>query len=129
MWKNLIFNVFPAIKYVDLRFLSLLGTANAYKNDPKAFLFSLKNPTNNPRKLPQLDNSSSNSVYDVAGYGPTFGSAHDLYIADSANMNSNSYENLGHLYTVPSGIKHDPFLTGNTNFRANEIETFYETAQ
>jgi len=100
---------------------------NRYKNDPKAFLFSLKNPTNNPRKLPQLDSSSSHSVYNGANYGPTFGSGHDLYIADSANMNSN-YEWLGITYTVPSGILHDPFLTGNTYFRANEIETFYERA-
>jgi len=101
---------------------------NGYKNDPKAFLFSLKNPTNNPRKLPQLDSSSPHSVYDYASYGPTFGSAHDLFIADSPNTNSNSYEALGHTYTVPSGVRDDPFLTGNRRFRANEIETFYERA-
>ncbi|XP_044181237.1 uncharacterized protein LOC114975424 [Acropora millepora] len=101
---------------------------NRYKNDPKAFLFSLKNPTNNPRKLPQLDSSSSHSVYDYASYGPTFG-GHDLHIADSANMNSNSYESLGDIYTVPSGVRGDRFLTGNLHFRANEIETFYETAE
>ena len=92
-------------------------------------MFSLKNPTNNPRKLPQLDSNSSYSVYDGANnYGPTFG-GHALHIADSANMNSNSYERLGHTYTVPSGVRSDPFLTGNTRFRANEIETFYETAE
>ncbi|XP_044171458.1 uncharacterized protein LOC114970560 isoform X2 [Acropora millepora] len=104
-------------------------SGNRYKNDPKAFLFSLKNPTNNPRKLLQLDSSSSHSVYDGANYGPTFGHHHDLYIADSANMNSNSHEWLGDTYTVPSGVRSDPFLTGNTHFRANEIETFYETAE
>jgi len=92
-------------------------------------LFSLKNPTNNPRKLPQLDSSSSSSVYDYASYGPSFGSVHDLYIADSPNTNSNSYENLGHTYAVPSGIRNDPFLTGNTHFTPNEVETFYETAE
>ena len=73
-------------------------------------MFSLKNPTNNPRKLPQLDSSSSHSVYDGANYGPTFGD-HDLYIADLANMNRNSYEDLGYDYTVPSGVRSDPFLT------------------
>lgn len=102
---------------------------NRYKNDPKAFLFSLKNPTNNPRKLLQLDSSSSGSVYDRATGGPSFGYAHDLYIADSANMNSYSSEKLGHTYTVPSGVRYDPFLTGNTRFSANEIETFYERAE
>lgn len=99
---------------------------NRYKNDPKAFLFSLKNPTNNPRKLPQLDSSSSHSVYDGANYRPTFGRGHDLYIS---NMNRNSYEHLGYVYTVPSGVRSDPFLTGNRYFTANEIETFYETAE
>ena len=67
-------------------------------------------------------------MYDGANYRPTFG-GHDLYIADSANMNSNSHESLGHTYTVPSGVRSGPFLTGNVNFRANEIETFYETAE
>ncbi|XP_067047341.1 uncharacterized protein [Acropora muricata] len=99
---------------------------NLYKNDPKAFLFSLKNPTHNPRKLPQLDRWTS--VDDNANCGPTFGN-HDLYIADSANMNRHSHEMLGRTYTVPSGVRFDPFLTGNTNFRANEIETFYEIAE
>ena len=91
-------------------------------------MFSLKNPTTNPRKLPQLDSSSIYSVYDGASYGPTFG-GYDLHIANSANMNSNSHEWLGHIYTVPSGVPHDPFLTGNKYFRANAIETFYETAK
>ena len=89
-------------------------------------MFSLKNPTNNPRKLPQLDSSSPYSVYDGANYGPTFGHGHDLYIS---NMNSNSYENLAYAYTVPSGVRSDRFLTGNMHFTANEIETFYETAE
>ena len=89
-------------------------------------MFSLKNPTNNPRKLPQLDSRSSHSVYDGASYGPTFGHGHDLHISD---MNRNSHEHLGSVYTVPSGVRSDPFLTGNRHFTANEIETFYETAK
>ena len=68
-------------------------------------------------------------MYDYEIYGPTFGEGNDLHIADRANMNSNSYERLGHTYTVPSGKKKDPFLTGSEYFRANEIETFYETAE
>ncbi|XP_044181722.1 protein crumbs-like [Acropora millepora] len=103
---------------------------NGAKNDPKAFLFSLKNPTNNPRTLPQLDKSSSQSVQDYAAYGPSFGQAWDLWIADRPNVDSPSYEHLGYTYTVPSGIRSDPFLTGKSKkpnyFEANEIETFYE---
>ena len=90
-------------------------------------MFSLKNPTNNPRKLPQLDKSSPKSVYDNASYGPTFGAGHDLRIAGSASMTSRSW--LGNTYTAPSGIRRDPFLTGSNTFRANEVETFYETVE
>ena len=88
-------------------------------------MFSLKNPTNNPRKLPQLDSSSPDSVYDHASYGPTFGAGRDLRIAESANAQSRSW--LGKTYTRPSGKF--KFLTGSNNFRANEVETFYETAE
>ena len=86
-------------------------------------------PTNNPRKLPQLDNRSLKSVYDNASYGPTFGYGHDLRIAHSANMKSRSW--LGITYTAPSGKRRhgDTFLTGSNYFRANEVETFYETAE
>ena len=91
-------------------------------------MFSLKNPTNNPRKLPNLNSSSSKSVYDYVSSGPTFGEGNDLHIAEIANVFSNSYERLGHTYTVPSGEKKDPFLTGSEYFITNEIETFYETA-
>ena len=66
-------------------------------------------------------------MQDYANLCPTFGVAWDLNIANNANVNSDSHEKLGHTYTVPSGIKDDPFLTGNKFFRANEIETFYET--
>ena len=94
-----------------------------------AFLFSLKNPTNNPLKLHQIDNSSLDSVRHHASYGPCFGSGWDLCIEDRANMSSRSHEHLGYTYTVPSGKKNEPFFTGNNHYRANEIETFYEIAQ
>jgi len=67
-------------------------------------------------------------VYDGAKYGPIFGGAHDLYIVHRAN-NRYSHEWLGATYTVPSGVRSGPFLTGHNRFRAKEIETFYETAE
>ena len=66
-------------------------------------------------------------MQDHASEGPSFGDGWDLNIAGNNNENSPSSENLGYIYTVPSGIKSDPFLTGGTLFRANEVETFYET--
>ncbi|XP_067048025.1 uncharacterized protein [Acropora muricata] len=103
-------------------------TSLLWKNDSKAFLFSLKNPTNNPRKLLQIDNKSLYSVDHYVHYGPSFGRS-DLLIRLSPNRSRYSSENLGYTYTVPSGKRSDPFLTGNNRFIASEIETFYETTQ
>ena len=98
-------------------------------------MFSLKNPTNNPRKLLQLDSSSSHSVRDHPQLGPSFGyglgeGRIDLRISGGANKKDyESFEYLGSIYTVPSGKKGDPFLTGDGYFAASEIETFYETSR
>ncbi|KAK2553475.1 hypothetical protein P5673_025235 [Acropora cervicornis] len=115
-------------------FLPARGHASAsetsllWKNDSKAFLLSLKNPTNNPRKLLQIDNNSLYSVDHYVHYGPSFGDR-DLRIRLPSNPRTYSSENLGYTYTVPSGKRSDPFLTGNNRFIASEIETFYETTQ
>ena len=98
-------------------------------NDSKAFLFSLKNPTNSPSKLPQLHTSGGrDSVLDYAAWCPLFGRG-DLVIQSNANTIRPSVECLGSIYTVPSGKHCDPFLTGGMLFTAGEIETFYETTQ
>ena len=111
-----------------------LESSDTWKNDPKAFLFSLKNPTNNPTKLLQIDNSSSHSVRHNPRRGPSFGYSRkggfiDLRISDLANdkASSVSHEYLGSTYTVPSNKQGDPFLTGHRHIVASEIETFYET--
>ena len=96
------------------------------KSDSKAFLFSLKNPTNNPRKLPQIDNKLVCAVVHGPPLGPSFG---DLKIRDHANRNRSCSERLGKTYTIPSGKPGDPFLTGDNSFTASEVETFYETIQ
>ena len=114
--------VLGKISQLNFFFLNLGESGNRYA--VSAFLFSLKNPTTDPRKLPHRAGGSY-SMRDFAGIGPSFGQ--DLFIANNANKNSKSYENLGHTYTVPSGRAGDPFLTGATRFTPSEIETFYET--
>ena len=113
-------------KISQLNFFLLNLGGSGTRNDLSAFLFSLKNPTNDPRKLPHRAGRSY-SMRDYAGVGPSFGQGKDLFIASNAYKNSKSYENLGHTYTVPSGRTGDPFLTGATHFTPSEIETFYET--
>ncbi|XP_044181816.1 uncharacterized protein LOC114952365 [Acropora millepora] len=118
--NNSIFGGYTSISWQSL---------NQDKNDPKAFLFSLKNPTNSPSKLPHRHPSGSPYAVRHRATGfPMFGDG-DLYIQDHANVMRSSQECLGSTYTVPSGKHCDPFLTGDKNFIASEIETFYETTQ
>ena len=106
-----------------------------YRYDSSAFLFSLVNkPGWAPVKLPAYRHYS-NAIYDCSSYGPTFGGGYDIYIIDHASSSSNSYTNLGHTYSPPSGHSYNDlftytFLQGQSNsyyFRPDEIETFYET--
>ena len=115
---------------------SLLATSCGYKSDSKAFLFSLVNKAGwAPVRLPQTGqhaSSNSYSIYSCSSYGPTFGGGHDLYIADLASSNTNSYTNLGHSYSPPNGHSYSSpfaksFLAGNYNFQPDEVETFYES--
>ena len=45
-------------------------------------------------------------VYCNPTYGPTFGSGHDLYIADKCDKNNNSFANLGSSYNVERDEKY-----------------------
>ena len=65
-------------------------------------------------------------------YAPTFGGGHDIYIHNDASSNTNSYSNLGHTYSPPSGYSlystfAKTFLAGSYTFTPDEVETFYET--
>jgi len=73
------------------------------------------------------------SIYSCSSYGPTFGGGHDIYIADNAASNNNSYSKLGHTYSPPTGDSYtspltQSFLAGNFHFRPDEVEVFYETS-
>ena len=73
------------------------------------------------------------SIFRCSSYGPTFGEGHDIYIADHAASNTDSYSILGETYYLLSdapgffpNIK--LFLTGTVDFRPDEVEVFYETS-
>ena len=57
-----------------------------YSRAPESFIFSL---TNN-QKFELNDQFHKNAIYRNTSYGPTFGSGHDLYIADQCKSNNNS---------------------------------------
>ena len=91
----------------------------------KAFLFSLKSPSNEVgmAKMRIKQNGCSNAIYHYYTLGPTFGGGHDLRISNKPNNNSNSCSNLGVTYELPSG-QTDTFLAGSKNFKVSEIEVF-----
>ena len=66
------------------------------------------------------------AIYRTSGYGPTFGGGSDIYIADNANSNTNSYTNFGWSYSVPSGVQDKrTILAGTYKFTPDEVEVFY----
>ena len=114
----------------------LVGSRSGYRYDSNAFLFSLVNkPGWAPVKLPRAGKYSSRrqySIYNNPSNGPTFGRGDDIYISNYASSNRNSYTNLGHEYSPPSGYSYgstftQTFLAGTYTFTPDEIETFYET--
>ena len=88
-------------------------------------LFSLRN---NENLAPFIANvrpgNEQYAVYCHPGYGPTFGGNHDIYIADNANGNRQSYSNLVYYQVPPGTRKSDALLAGSYNFTPTEIEVF-----
>jgi len=68
----------------------------------------------------------SYAIYRGLGYGPTFGTGWDIYIANNANSNTVSYTAFGNSYSVPSGVQDkNTILAGTRNFTPDEVEVFY----
>ena len=70
-------------------------------------------------------------MYDCSTHGPTFGSDytyHDIYIANNALNNGQSYTTCGATYSVPLGYSAGRcgFFNGVYLFRPTDIEVFYE---
>ena len=110
----------------------LPDSSNSYTHSLHGFLFSFKNKDGlEPFKL-HIKNYE-HAIYGDNSYGPTFGvGSHDIYIADGAGSNTNSYANLGHTYVQVSGYKNgasdtQSLLAGSYNFQPHEVEVFYQT--
>lgn len=106
-------------------------SGGSYTDSTNSFIFSFKNYYGlEPFKLHVK--RSDNAIYGNSGYGPTFGGGHDIYIANSAGSNTNSYSNLGHTYVQLAGYRYGSSDTrsvfaGSYNFQPHEVEVFYQT--
>ena len=91
-----------------------------------SFLFSLRNHQNLAPFIANLAPGNEQYAIDChPGQGPSFGGGHDIYIADNANGNRNSYSNLAGYYQVPFGTRRrNTLLAGSYNFTPTEIEVF-----
>ena len=101
-----------------------LDSSGSYGNTPNAFIFSLRNKEElHPFKSMVLP--PQNAIYRSQGYGPTFGGGWDIYIADNANDNENSYNNP-FSYKLPEAAQ-DPttILAGTQYFSPDDWEVFY----
>ena len=102
-------------------------SSNTYGSSSIAFIFSLRNKEGlAPFKSIVID--SQRAIYRGSGYGPTFGTGHQIYIANNANSNSNSYTDFGqyNCYSVPSGVQSKYTILAGTNyFTPDEVEVFY----
>jgi hypothetical protein len=95
-------------------------STTAYVGDPSAFLFTITNPHGIAPTKYLKNTSTTNGIYNQAGYGPTFGGGHDLHIA---NNHSGSYSGLGNSYTDTTGKGANTF-TGASSFTPVEVEVW-----
>jgi hypothetical protein len=92
------------------------GVQGSYATTSNSFLFRVR-PAMTQYGI--ISGKEGYAVYRRSGYGPTFGGGHDLYIANSAMGNSNSYTNAGHSYTFPSYPNYQ-LLDGQKNFQVKD---------
>lgn len=105
-------------------------SSSQYKSDQGAFIFSLTNRDSSPIKI-KIDASRVDySLYMDPSYGPIFGtqSGNDILIADDADVNRNSWSDLGGNYKHPRYLfrtdEAKTFLAGAHHFQLSEIEVY-----
>ena len=120
-----LFQLQPVVNPNFSSFLFLLFIASAYNTSSKSFIFSLRNKEGLAPFKSMVTNTSF-SVYRGSSCGPTFGEGHDIYIADNANQNANSYTNFGTSYSLPNEVTDRyTILAGTRYFSPDEVEVFY----
>ena len=100
---------------------------DGYGTTSNSFIFSLLDKEGLAPFKSMVTNTSL-AIYREPGYGPTFGGGHDIYIADNANQNANSYTNFGTSYSLPNKVTDGyTILAGTRYFSPDEVEVFYLT--
>ena len=101
----------------------------SHASAPGSFIYSLRNNDDIASFKSTL--KDENTQYAIhRGYGPTFGGGYDLYVANNAGSNTESYSNFGHQYNLPPGYTYDQtntlsLLGGSYSFNPSEVEVLY----
>ena len=98
---------------------------DGYGTTSKSFIFSLLDKEGLAPFKSMVTNKSF-AIYRGSSYGPTFGREYDVYIADNANQNANSYTNFGASYSLPNGVTNSSTILAGTRYLSpDEVEVFY----
>ena len=107
-------------------FLLRLFIASGYGTSSKSFVFSLLDKEGLAPFKSMATNTSFSVYRGSRSCGPTFGGGHDIYIADNANQNTNSYTDFGTSYSLPNEVTDSStILAGTRYFSPDEVEVFY----
>ncbi|KAJ5067133.1 pep-cterm sorting domain-containing protein [Anaeramoeba ignava] len=100
-----------------------------FLSDPKAFIFTLKNPKNDPpQKFNIKQNQQKTAIQTNSLFGPIFGAGFDILL--NSNLR-NGYTNFGFTYNTPKDIIYGTnearnYLAGSfQNWEVEEIECYF----
>ena len=101
----------------------MLESSGGWGFTRKAFIFSISNKEELDPFVSEV-RRPGRAIGRGSGYGPWFG--YDIYIANNANSNSDSYARLGGHYPAPAAVQNpNTILAGTEHFSPDEVEVFY----
>ena len=103
--------------------ICLSSGSYGYQYSTNTFIYSLKNNYGYGYFKNDVNSYYQYATYSYYNYGPTFGGGHDIYIADNAGSNYNSYCNC---YSYRSPYCDNNIWTGSQYFNPGEVEVYYE---
>ncbi|KAM7439996.1 hypothetical protein ABFA07_010748 [Porites harrisoni] len=101
--------------------------SSGWQYSTNTFIYSLKNYYGYGYFKNDVNANYRYATYSYYNYFPTFGVGHDIYIADNAGYNYNSFFNCGcSTYASPYSYCYCSMWTGSNTFCPDELEVFYE---
>ena len=94
-------------------------------------MFSLRNNDDlAPFKAPLINETALWAIYRNIYRAPAFGGGHDLYIANNAGLNTDSFTHFGYSYQAPPGYtwgenNTSSLLAGRKYYTPSETEVLY----